>query len=93
MSTGGISRKDFLWGLSGSKQSLRKAQEQDKAQRQEEPDFFAQLEMEGYENIQEALQRVMIGAYQLLQEDKVEQAEGMVAEGTASYFRRIHSAV
>ena len=90
MSTGGISRKDYLWGISGSRQALpgpearqEAAAEERKAQ---EPDFFAQLEKEGYGNIQEALQRVIIGAYQLLQEDRVDQAESMVDEGVSLIF-------
>ena len=85
MSTGGISRKDYLWGISGSKQALQQAQSKgqaaDEEEKAQEPDFFAQLEKEGYNNIQEALQRVIIGAYQLLQEDRVDQAESMVDEG------------
>ena len=84
LSTGGLSRKDYLWGISGSRQSLQQAQSKEQISQEErtqEPDFFAQLEKEGYSNIQEALQRVIIGAYQLLQEDRVEQAESMVDEG------------
>ena len=86
MSTGGISRKDYLWGISGSRQTLQQAQSREQAAAQEqkaqEPDFFAQLKEEGYSNIQEALQRVIIGAYQLLQDDRVDQAESMVDEGS-----------
>lgn len=85
MSTGGISRKDYLWGISGSRKNLQQAQSRAQTasedQKAQEPDFFAQLEKEGYSNIQEALQRVIIGAYQLLQEDRVEQAGSMVDEG------------
>lgn len=89
MSTGGISRKDYLWGISGPRNRLQQAEHrqtvdspEDKAKEFKEPDFFAQLEKEGYSSIQEALQRVVIGAYQLLQEDKVDLAESMVDEGT-----------
>lgn len=83
MSTGGISRKDYLWGISGgvqTKQSQGPLPSQE--EKMKESDFFAQLDREGYGNIQEALQRVIVGAYQLLQEDRVDQAESMVAEGT-----------
>lgn len=82
MSTGGISRKDYLWGINSKMPRPTQAPVSAQDDKLREPDFLAQLEREGYSNIEEALQRVIIGAYQLLQDDKVDQAEAMIAEGS-----------
>ena len=86
MSTGGISRKDYQLGISGwqHRQPAKPSQ-----QKQEEADdrptgdaeALQSLSEEGYAGIQDALERVILEAYKLLQEGKVDQAEYLVTEG------------
>jgi hypothetical protein len=82
MSTGGISRREYLWAI--REQQKKEADEgQDAKQRKRDVDipFSTLLNEAGYADVQDALQRVMIGAYQLLQDGHVDQAEYLVAEG------------
>ena len=86
MSTGGISRKDYQLGICGrqhmqpAKQSQQEQEEAD-TRPTEDAEALQSLSKEGYASIQDALERVILEAYKLLQEGKVDQAEYLVTEG------------
>jgi len=93
MSTGGISRKDHLWAI---REEQRKQSDEEHGANQRKAEeragdtpFSVLLSEAGYADVQEALQRVLIGAYQLLQDGQVDQAEYLVAEGAPPPPNRI----
>ena len=91
MSTGGISRKDYQLGISGRQHrqpAKQSQQEQEEADTQPRGDAEAlqSLSEEGHAGIQDALERVILEAYKLLQEGKVDQAEYLVTEGGRWFY-------
>jgi hypothetical protein len=88
MSTGGVSRKEYLWAIR-EEQNKQAYEDKDTSQRKpeegtEDIPLSTLLNNAGYANVQDALQRVLIGAYQLLQDGQVDQAGYLVAEGRPS---------
>ena len=82
MSTGGISGKEYMWAIrEEKKKQLLDEQSAQQGEAEEEIPFSALLNQAGYADVHDALQRVLIGAYQLLQKGEVDQAEYLVAEG------------
>lgn len=84
LSTGGVSRKDYLWGISGRSHRVKAdSDESNGCSRSDEPKSSVPDDKCSADLEEQALERAVLEAYRLLQEGKVESAEYLVIEGAA----------